>query len=77
MGDVGQDEGNPCQKEIPDQAQLIAGFAVGHTRYNQENAYGASGIQQNKDGQIMSVPNNEVAKSVDHRAIVSLPGVTR
>lgn len=55
MGKVGQNEGNPCQKEIPDQAHVAGGIGVSHPRPDQENTSQAGQVEKNEDGNIMPI----------------------
>ena len=69
MCDIGKDEGNPSQEQIPNQAEMPARFTVGHPRNDKPNANNTCDIEQGKDGNVMPVTDEEVAESVEHKLV--------
>ena len=67
MCDIGKDEGNPSQEQIPNQAEMPARFTVGHPRNDKPDANSASGIEKDKHGYVMPVTDEKVAESVEHK----------
>lgn len=74
MGNVGKDERNPGEEEIPDQAEVPVRIAVCHSCQNECDAHRAGNIEQYKDREAMPVAKNEIMKSVSHERIESFQG---
>lgn len=66
MGNVGKDEWNPGEKQVPDQPDVPACFAVRHARGDQPDAHGAGSVEQDEHGKVMPVANGKVSKFVEH-----------
>jgi hypothetical protein len=64
MSDVGKNERNPRQEEIPDQPGMPVRFAVCDPCHDKPDTYGTCGIEQGEHGNIMPVPQEEITESV-------------
>ena len=66
MSDICEDERDPRQEEVPDQAGMSAGVAVYHACGYQCDTYCTGSIKQGKDSNGMTVADEEISKSVYH-----------
>ena len=65
MGEIGEDEGNPGEEEIPDQTGMTGRIRVHHPRPDQPDADRARQVEQDEDGDVMPVAVDEVFYSVE------------
>ena len=77
MRKVRQHEGNPREKEIPDQPKMTGSFTVGDARRDQCDAEGTCQIQQRKHCNAVSITNEGITESCDHTLQMSLRGGQR
>ena len=69
MGYVRKDEGNPRQEKIPDQPCVPARIAVCDPGRDKPYAYGTGGIEKDEYGDVVSIANEEVSESVEHKVL--------
>jgi hypothetical protein len=77
VGEIRNYEGDPGQKQVPDQPRMAAGFSVRHTRKDQDNTYQARGIDQDEDRDIVPVIPEEFAQLANHHTKFSLMSLAR